>query len=194
MHMTMPSANRARSALVALALVGVLAATSQAGNFVLVKIVDRDGTEHHEVMTPDQVRALQAEIQQETKLYPKALNQAREAWEKDQENTKSFPGNAIHRRSATPVGAPFDDETKATEKRDKITERNAAKLADEGDKLAQRMRDRYPGDKRKEKMAELKARDAERKAVEDKARGLYEKELAQLRAGAAPTSGATAAP
>ncbi|MCE9612953.1 MAG: hypothetical protein K8T26_01670 [Lentisphaerae bacterium] len=185
----------AKHAFLTLVLATVLAVTVRAESYLVVKIVDRDGTEHAEVMTPEQIRVMQADIQLETKLYPRVVAQAREAWMKDKENTKPFPGGAIRKRSVSPIGAPFDDEAKATEKRDKITERNAAKAADEADKLERRLRDRYPGDKRKEKMADMDAKEAERKALDEKARTVYEKELAQVKSATTPAGGAgTAAP
>ncbi len=173
---------------------GFLAGAVRAESFLVVKTVDRADAEQVEVMTPEQLRALQADILEETKLSSKAMALARDEWAKDAANTKSFPNGAIHRRSATPVGPPFDDQAKAEEKRARMTERAAANLADAQDKFEKNMRARYDTEHRREKIAEMAARETERNNFEDKARKIYDAQLTQLKTPAPGTGGAPAAP
>ena len=159
-----------------------VAAAAQAESYCVVKVVDRADSATFAVLTPAELKTLQSEIQEETRLMPKALALTRKAWEQDANNTKAFPGAAVNRRSAEPIGTPHKDKATATEKAQHLNADALAKAADAVDKSEMKIKKQYSGDKRKEKLAEFRIDDAERKAMEAKVLALYEAQLATLRA------------
>lgn len=161
----------------------ILAFTTFAGmaeQFVVVRIVDRADDTTFAVMSPSALNALQQEISDELPLHAKALAMTRTAWAADPGNPKSFPASAIGRRSASELGTPYTDEVEAQEKCERARDRALEKVKDEDDKRKSRI-SRYPSDKRKEKLKEFEAEAAAERAIGDKVRTLYEKQLSTLK-------------
>ncbi|MDA0576729.1 MAG: hypothetical protein O3B24_01365 [Verrucomicrobia bacterium] len=177
------------ASLLAVAFLGMHMCTARADTYYLVKITDRANNVSLSVMSAEDLRALQADIQAEAKLHPKALQMARKAWEADEENTKSFPKDAIHRREATP-GPAFADVSEANDKRMRTMDRTAAEDRQEARMKRKQLVKRYEKVTRDKKVAEMAARERERKRFEDSARTLYEAQLAHLKSGiTAPAPG-----
>lgn len=183
--------------LAAVLVAGILC-TARAESYLVVKVEDRASQTTFQVMTPTELKAMQTEIQNELRVHPKALDKAKLAWaQTDEGKSKSFPGSAIGRRSATASGSPLPTQEAAQEKCDRATEKLAAKAADEAKKIEARMNARYTTkDARNEKKAEAAEREKEKAALDEKARAIYEAQLAALLkpAEAAPAAQPAATP
>jgi len=184
--------------------------------YYVVELTGRDGSESYAVMTPEEVKAAQADIRGEIRYSMKALYLAQKEWAADVTNErKSFPRSAIGKRKIRTVGRPYktrseaeqevaDKETGLVEKARRDEERAKEKeryLSDlqrrsqrGGRRLSSRRgSNRQPGKSQAQKNREAN-REAGKQALEDKARALYEAKLAEVKqrregGGAAPPEG-----
>lgn len=175
----------------ALAITTVTASAASSESFVIVKSVDRANEASVQVMSTEELRTLQDSIEDEARLYLKAMALAREAWTKSETNNRPFPSAAIGRRNVSTMSMPFSTREEAETKCQRLNERISLKAAEEEKKQQARLRSRYP-DKgvRKEK----EDREKERNALGDQVRALYEQQLNLLQGQAGTAAPAPAAP
>jgi len=147
-------------------------------SFHLVEIGDIDGKMTCKVLTGAELKTLQKDIQNESRLYSKALSAAAKEWAESEtgSNHKPFPRGAIGRRTAVAKGT-FPDKAKAEEKLSDYQDRSAEKIR--RDTAREKERDQK-SDRSKELRSKDKVKADRRTADEERARTLYRKHLEAL--------------
>jgi len=104
-----------------------LSAQAQSSSVYLVKITDMAKVDAYEVMSREEVSALQKAIGEESRIFTAAMSAAKKGWSED-ELTKgtTFPAAAFNLRKMQQQG-PFSQE-QALKKKEKALEREAASL------------------------------------------------------------------
>ena len=86
----------------ALAASGLPAAAGE--TFLVVKTTDMNHSVEYKIMSPDEHKELQAQIQTEARLFPKAQEQAAKDWKDDPANKQSpYPGGRLAARKVEVV-------------------------------------------------------------------------------------------
>lgn len=146
-------------------------------SFHLVEIGDIDGKMTCKVLTGAELKTLQKDIQNESRLYSKAISAAAKEWtESETSDHKPFPRGAIGRRTAVVKGT-FSDKAKAEEKQSDYQDRSAEKIR--RDTVREKERDQK-SDRSKELRIKDKAKADRRAADDERARTLYRKHLEVL--------------
>lgn len=146
-------------------------------SFYVVTVTDMQKNNTFEVMSREQVSALKASIQAETRLFPAALAAARKEWEaSDRTKDKPFQTTGLAARKMREEG-PFSQEM-AQKKADKKTERGIDREYDKNF-------DKSKGSKSKlsEKDVRRQEREAERAQLAEDAAALVQKHLEALAKG-----------
>lgn len=172
--------------------------TTTKTKFTLVKVTDRDEKETFEVLESPALTALMDEIKLEERLYDKAMMLTEKAWKADESTkTKSFPRSAIGHRSCETVGTPYtsreaaekaltaleEKKTRAEEFRmetEKKREENRRRIAQSNANNSYYNNSNYNNMLKKK---DNKQAEAEKKGLEDSARGLFATKLAELKSG-----------
>lgn len=178
-----------------LALAAALAATAlplhALETYLVVKLGDRAGEDTYEVMSQEDFKAAEREVRDEGKLVRKALDLAKKAWKENPEHKNAFPNSAISARQIRTVGR-YKDQESASEKCatyvERIEKSKAEREKKEKERESRGSRGRRGGDKERqaEKARRERERDAEREALQQEARDIYEKILEELKAGSKP--------
>jgi hypothetical protein len=108
---------------------------SAAETFFLVRLSDMTRADTVQVMTADELKQLQKQLQQEERFFPKALVQAVEEWRKDDMNkTVPFPSGKIVPRKIMGQAEAFSSREKAEERIAQYEDREARKRMRESEK------------------------------------------------------------
>ena len=103
-------------------------AALSAETFYLVRLSDMTRTDTLQVMTPDEFKALQKQLQQEERFFQKAVVQAVEEWRKDEMNKSTpFPGAKVVPRKIVGQPEKFAAREKAEERITQYEERESRK-------------------------------------------------------------------
>jgi hypothetical protein len=151
--------------------VGILMASTAAlaGPFVLVKIQSIDKSSSYQVLTAEELKALQSRTALETRLYRQAEAEVRKQWRENEATRKEpFPG--------PDVSAPKVTVVRDFSKRDEAE----AKLKDYEDREIKSDERKAEREKGQKKDAEARARDQEKAALAKQAAGLIETRIKEL--------------
>ncbi|MBN2301839.1 MAG: hypothetical protein JXN60_04915 [Lentisphaerae bacterium] len=152
---------------------GVLHAAEK---YYVVKLTDRAKNNKYEVMTPDQLKQLEKQIQIENRAFPKALTICQKEWKmREETKNKSFPASAVSMRQVRKM-SEYAEKEKADEKAYSYTARIAEKVAKEAEMLKAQKKDKVA----KARIEREERKDAERNAYLNEARLFFEKELQEL--------------
>ena len=156
--------------------------------FYFAKVTERGGGDAYRVLSGEEFKSLQEEINAEDRYFARAVQAAEAEWRKGEDTKKkTFPRSAVKPRKLDALQT-FNDRALADKKLESYQkqEANAAKR----DKL-------HPPAKSKRTAAQ-QAADAEgeasRIALEDQARSIFEGKLAELIAAKKPATAQTPAP
>jgi len=148
-------------------------AASAAEKYFVVKVTDLTKEMKYDVLSQEDLKALENQIKEEARLWSRAETAAMKEWlTNEQYKGKAWPKGAISQRTVKTVGQPFPDESKAEDKLSKIEENEAEKIADEEEKA--KKAPPKPG-KDKEKG------NAERDNMYAMARAIFEQKLTEVK-------------
>ncbi len=107
-----------KSGFCAVALALGIAVSAQAQSVYLVRVSDMAKNDGYEVLTREEVAALQKAVTEETRAYPAALAAVKKAWDEDEATKKTpFPSAKLSARKLQPKGPlPRDQAEKQKEK------------------------------------------------------------------------------
>ena len=145
--------------------------------FVLYKLTDHAKRSSYEVASVSEFRKLKAEIDQEGRLFGRAVSLAEREWKANKDNKGSFPRSAASPRDVREVGT-YNDMAAAQAKQGLLQERDAK--ADENKKKSAAGKQ-----KDKDKAAKEAQREAERQMIADGVIALVEGKLKELKEQAA---------
>lgn len=124
---------------VCVVLLGLARGVVAGESFAVVRVTDMMREETYQVLSSDELKQLQKQLQLEERNFPKAVAQAGEEWRKDELNkTTPFPGGRLSPRKI--IGQPevFPSRDKADERVGQYEDREAKKRAREFDKTGRR--------------------------------------------------------
>ena len=159
----------------------MLCVSAQAAEkFFVVRMSNYDRTVGVTIKSEADLKKIQAEINAETALRLKAIENAKKAWKQDADfGKKPFPATSIGKRKCDTVGTPFSSAEKAEPKRSELATREADMAAKKTQHDAEKTKS-MKGDELKKAQALAKEKeDADAKVIE-----LFEQELARLKADA----------
>lgn len=151
--------------------------------FHYVKVTDRNGEDEYRVLSQDELNTMQEEISAEGRCYARALIAAESEWKKDEDTKKkTFPRSAVKQKKIQ-VLQSFNDRTAADKKIQSAMERETERAERDRDRArsgggSQRSKTQQTADARRE---------ADRAALEERARSIFEGKLAEMVAGTKKT-------
>jgi len=164
--------------------------------FFYVKATERNGEDEYRVLSQDELNALQAEISAEGRCYARALIATESEWKKNEDmKKKTFPRSAINPKKVQ-VLQSFNDRAAADKKLQSFQEKEVDKAERDKERNKERGKERNKGGpkKSKDQQAADARREADRAALEDRARSIFEGKLAELIAGTKKTDEAAPEP
>ena len=149
-----------------------------ADKYFVVKITNFAKQSEYKVLNEEELKNLQKEIADETRLWSKVITAAQKEWQSNEQyKGKSFPTGAIDKRTVKVIGQPYTDQSKAEDKISSIEEQEQEKA----EKEAEREKEKAAklGTKAKDKEKD-KGKDAERENMYAMARAMFEQKLNEL--------------
>lgn len=148
--------------------------------YVVLKVTELDGSASYKMMTLENAKVLENEIQKDARYHAAALRKAQKAWKEDKDTGNTmFPRRAVSPRKVKIQGTPYRTEEEASKKLDRYTEQQSEKDAEEM-KAAKRRTNalrRDPDGKEARKLR--REEEADQKMA--KARAMYEAALAEVK-------------
>lgn len=160
--------------------------TKTIARFYYAKVTDRNGEDEYRVLTQEELNTMETEIAAENRCYARALIATEAEWKKSEDlKKKTFPRSAVKPKKVA-VLQSFNDRATADKKLQTYGEREADRAERE------KTRNKGGGSQRsKDQQASDVRREADRMALEDRARSIFEGKLAEMIAGAKkPAEGA----
>ena len=152
---------------------------------LLVKQTDRKKQETYSLMSSEEYKEVEQEIKAEARLHMKAMMATEKEWRKDESLArKSFPRSAIAVRTIRVITTYRDDE-QANKKLAYYMEKDAKAAEKRAERDRHRGRGRRGHGRDNDREARKEARAAEKEALEEQARQLYENKLSELLQGTA---------
>jgi hypothetical protein len=153
--------------------------TGASGNEMqyLVEIEDRAGEATYELVTPAELKTIENQIKEESKVYRKALSAAQKEWKENAELRGTFPSSAVSMRKVTRKGT-FTDPEKAAKKLTSYEDRYFEKQSRDAERDKARAQMRHGRDK--DRLAKAEQRESEREARYSQARDIFEQKLEEL--------------
>lgn len=106
-----------------------------AETFLLVRLSDMTRTDALQVMTPEEFKTLQKQLQQEDRFFPKAVLQAVDEWRKDEMNKSTpFPAGKVVPRKIVGQPEKFATREKAEERIAQYEDRESRKRLRDSEK------------------------------------------------------------
>ena len=157
-----------------LALLTCMVSVARAGEkYFVVKVTDFTKEMKYDVLSQEDLKALENEIKEEARLWPRAESAAQKEWQSNEQyKGKAWPKGAIAQRTVKAMGQPFPDESKAEDKVSKIEENEAEKIAEEEEKAS-----KAPA-KAKDKD---KGKDSDRENMYAMARAIFTQKLTEVK-------------
>ena len=163
------------AALVCFGSLHVSAAPQIPPRYFVVCITEMDKTEELQVMSADEFKQVSDEVKAETALFPRAVENARSEWMKDETlRKKIFPKSALFPRKVEAKGPPFTDQDKALKRVENMSD--AQKKNDERKQEQQKQREKARG-----RSDDIDKREKEKKDDLLKATDLVRAELEKLK-------------
>lgn len=149
--------------------------------YFVVCTTEMDKSEDYQVLPADEFKLLVDEVKAETALFPRALENARMEWLKDETlKKKMFPKSALSPRKVDAMGPPFTDQDKALKKVENIED--AAAKRDE--RKQQQQKQRTDGRKRAGHQGDAGKHDKGKDDTLSKAVDMVRAELEKLKSAA----------
>lgn len=170
-----------------LILIGValsIPATGQAAGFeryYLIKLYDFHKEYVYQVLSKDELKALETELKAESKLFRKALDAAKDEWRDDEFLSGSFPSSAVTPRKLRVMGTPFRKREDAQEKLETYEDRDMRSAERKAEREEEREKRVYSGTDGQERLKREKARDARKEEKEMNAREIFERTMEAAR-------------
>jgi hypothetical protein len=145
--------------------------------FHYAKVSGRDGKEEYRVLSDEELKKLDQEIKQESRSFARAAIAAKAEWQKGEDTKKkSFPQSAMKLRKVQ-VLQTFNNREEADKKLESYQKREADAAA--RDRLREKNAP-YNMRKTREQQAEDAMKEAERMALDERARSIFEGKLTEL--------------
>ena len=115
------------SALVSVAVLGLVCQLQAAENVAIYQLFDMMGLSGYKIMNKEEILKLSSEVKEEEKVFQGAMAEAKKAWDENKgtKGWQPFPMTRIKPRSIKKFGSDFSDRT-AAEKRLAQAESHAA--------------------------------------------------------------------
>jgi len=106
-----------------------------ADKYFVVKITNFAKQSEYKVLNEEELKNLQKEIADETRLWSKVITAAQKEWQSNEQyKGKSFPTGAIDKRTVKVIGQPYTDQSKAEDKISSIEEQEQEKAEKEAER------------------------------------------------------------
>jgi hypothetical protein len=150
--------------------------------FYYAKVTDRSGEDEYRVLSQDELNTMQEEISAESRCYARALIAAESEWKKNEDTKKkTFPRSAVKPKKVQ-VLQSFNDRAAADKKLQSVMERDMERAERDRD----RPRSGGPQRSKPQQTADAR-READRAALDERARSIFEGKLAEMISGTKKT-------